>query len=1032
MMLTRKDDDINTNLRNSNPNSVNKHSKKVLANIRIATINIRTLQDELKLATTVKAAQNLGFDVLALQEVRHLSTGVITFDDESLKGWQFVWSGHKKKRQHGVGILLAPHVQLVSYKEHLQARIISATVSVRGMRLAILNVYAPTDASDSESAKNIFYASLNKAKIYLDNTPKYKVIPLGDFNATISSTSKNTGSWNEVLGSNNSDRVDTNDNGERMLTWCLRNKMRIINSFFRTKRIHRGTWRNPATGKWKRIDYICASAWISQFVTSCRAYAAPSRLFDTDHRVVVMNITFPTTKKALRKNLNTWTVREPKPITNVQALRDNRDLRDTLTARLDDDLVNLECLDINDLNEKIATSVRSSTEDVCPKVDQVKKKEPWDDAELIQKLKDLRKKSRHEDVRKMQKEINKRRNDLKNAYYQELANGINNAANAREVEKEFALAKKYNAIKVGTRKTISNEKLKAHFEQHFAERDPPLPLPPELAEPENFPYLLDEQVEINQEAPNEEETREVLRTFKNNKSGGTDQLKTEGLKYNSSQRLVDAIVLLLTLIWTLIVIPTMWLHASINCLYKKGPMDEAKNYRGISIGANMSRILAKLITNRFKHAYETNISEAQFGFRQNRSTADGMFIVKTVVEKYGGMLVATYIDLTAAYDHVPRDFLFRILQIRTGASHLVAILRKMYEGTTAVIRGMDVKFDVLVGCRQGGQESPVLFNLYFDYVLKIVAQEVDAAFPNGWGIDFNYIIPHLCTNRKQRKHGKMSGVEIVQWILYADDVVLFSKTPQEAEKILTIMDDTCKRFGLSISFSKTKTQVFNNNELADKPTIITVNGNEIENVKDFIYLGQLFTTDENACFTDHRISRAIAKFNELRKVLCDTNINLRTRRKFMEACVRTRLTYGVEAYFPKERQLVRLEACWNQLLRSMVKGGWKRVNSSDDTDENDYRFVYSNADIQRILRTTNLRNFIHEKYIRYVGHVCRLPNTAIAKKLLFACPSRRYYRNPWLKIAELLGVDEDQAKRVTQNRKEFHGFVSTRFKPTRR
>ena len=290
----------------------------------------------------------------------------------------------------------------------------------------------------------------------------------------------------------------------------------------------------------------------------------------------------------------------------------------------------------------------------------------------------------------------------------------------------------------------------------------------------------------------------------------------------------------------------------------------------------------------------------------------------------------------------------------------------------------------------------------------------------------------MCTNRKQRKHGKMSGIELVKWILYADDVVLFSKTAQEAEQILTIIDDTCKRFGLSISFNKTKTQVFNNKELSEKPSIITVNENEIENVKDFIYLGQLFTTDDDACFTDLRISRAIAKFNELRKVLCDTDINLRTRRKFLYACVRTRLTYGVEAYFPNEQQITRLEACWNQLLRSMVKGGWKRINSDDDADENDYRFIYSNADIQKILKTTSLRDVIYEKHIRYIGHVCRLPNTAIAKKLLFACPFRQYYRNPWLKIADLLGVDENQAKRATQNRKEFHGLVSSRFKPTQR
>ena len=197
-----------------------------------------------------------------------------------------------------------------------------------------------------------------------------------------------------------------------------------------------------------------------------------------------------------------------------------------------------------------------------------------------------------------------------------------------------------------------------------------------------------------------------------------------------------------------------------------------------------------------------------------------------------------YIDLTAAYDHVPRDFLFKMLEIRTGASHMVAVLNRMYDGTTASIKGMDVKFDVLVGCRQGGQESPFLFNLYFDYVLKIAADKIDEAFPEGWGINFEYEIPHTCTNRAQRSVGKMRGVEIIRWILYADDVVLFCVRAKDAKRMLTIIDDTCKRFGLNISFGKTKTQVFNDAALQEKTSIITVNGHEIENVTDFVYLGQ--------------------------------------------------------------------------------------------------------------------------------------------------------------------------------------------------
>ena len=63
-------------------------------NIRIATINIRTLQDDIKLATVIKATSKLGIDILAIQESRRTSSGIVTFEDESIEGWQLVWSGH--------------------------------------------------------------------------------------------------------------------------------------------------------------------------------------------------------------------------------------------------------------------------------------------------------------------------------------------------------------------------------------------------------------------------------------------------------------------------------------------------------------------------------------------------------------------------------------------------------------------------------------------------------------------------------------------------------------------------------------------------------------------------------------------------------------------------------------------------------------------------------------------------------------------------------------------------------------------------
>jgi len=100
----------------------------------------------------------------------------------------------------------------------------------------------------------------------------------------------------DILGSHNSSLVKTNTNGELFLKFCLEKRLNIINSIFRTKRIHRGTWVHKPTGLVKRLDYITTRKFISRLVTSCRAYRNTASIFDfTDHYMVMMRLRYPTT-----------------------------------------------------------------------------------------------------------------------------------------------------------------------------------------------------------------------------------------------------------------------------------------------------------------------------------------------------------------------------------------------------------------------------------------------------------------------------------------------------------------------------------------------------------------------------------------------------------------------------------------------------------------------------------------------------------------------------------------------------------------
>lgn len=53
--------------------------------IRIAAVNIRTLQDEIELTTVFKVTNCLGIGILAIQESKRTSSDLIAFEDDSIK-----------------------------------------------------------------------------------------------------------------------------------------------------------------------------------------------------------------------------------------------------------------------------------------------------------------------------------------------------------------------------------------------------------------------------------------------------------------------------------------------------------------------------------------------------------------------------------------------------------------------------------------------------------------------------------------------------------------------------------------------------------------------------------------------------------------------------------------------------------------------------------------------------------------------------------------------------------------------------------
>ena len=117
-------------------------------------------------------------------------------------------------------------------------------------------------------------------------------------------------------------------------------------------------------------------------------------------------------------------------------------------------------------------------------------------------------------------------------------------------------------------------------------------------------------------------------------------------------------------------------------------------------------------------------------------------------------------------------------------------------------------------------------------------------------------------------------------------------------------------------------------EIKAKPSLISLGGVALKNVRVFKYLGHMITNndDDPSHYLSFRISSAFQKWNELKHVLTDNRIRMSTRVKFLEACIRMRLLYSVQSWDLSAEELRKIESIWHNFLRKMVKNGFKRKN----------------------------------------------------------------------------------------------------------
>ena len=118
--------------------------------------------------------------------------------------------------------------------------------------------------------------------------------------------------------------------------------------------------------------------------------------------------------------------------------------------------------------------------------------------------------------------------------------------------------------------------------------------------------------------------------------------------------------------------------------------------------------------------------------------------------------------------------------------------------------------------------------------------------------------------------------EHLSHLIFADDIVLVAKSPEELERMLTDIHIASKPLGLSTNLSKTKVML---NETSIMSTV-AVDGNVIEKVDRYVYLGNT-ATQAGDLFPEikRRIALGWAAFNKVVNITKSRKASIQIKRK---------------------------------------------------------------------------------------------------------------------------------------------------------
>ena len=423
---------------------------------------------------------------------------------------------------------------------------------------------------------------------------------------------------------------------------------------------------------------------------------------------------------------------------------------------------------------------------------------------------------------------------------------------------------------------------------------------------EHFQKLLNVPGDIDQEAldnipqrviktkldkiPTMEEMARAIAGLKDDKAPGGDGIPAEVWKH-AGDNLFSRLHQLITNAWEMGSVPQAWKDASIVTINKKGDRTDCGNYRGISLLSIARKIYARILLNRLSTDITPEVvPETQCGFRGNRSTVDMIFCLRQLQEKcieQDRPLYILFVDFSKAFDTVGRTGLWQLLRKYGCPEKFTTMIEALHTGMMANVSvGVEVSelFSVTKGVKQCCVPiAPTLFSIFLSAMLDEAFRDMgDGIYRQSRQSADLFNVAHF------RAKTKTTWI-LIRELLFADDSALVAHSAEEMQKIVDAFSDASKKINIK------KTEVlYQPNSTRTREENIMVDGNKLNSVLEFTYLGRTISSDGRIDDEiQRRMAKASASFDRLRQRLWHNHyVSMRVKGKRYRAIVLSTLLYN--------------------------------------------------------------------------------------------------------------------------------------------